>query len=72
MTKKQQHDLIAQCKKHILDGKIFDSSSGCDLFAVYDSGNDWTTLGAIPEPGTVAMIVLGALSIAGAVRFRLR
>ena len=62
---------------YIADGKIFDSTYTGEIWTVYDSQNDWTTLaytaGApVPEPGTIAMLVAGALGMAGVIRRRLR
>ena len=46
-------------------GRLFDSSLATDqhLDAVYDPGNNWTTLTAVPEPATPSLLALGGLAL---------
>ena len=62
---------------YIADDKIFDSTFTGDIWAAYDSENDWTTLitseqEAVPEPGTIALLAAGTLGMIGVIRKRIR
>lgn len=69
-------DAVSKLNGYIDNNKIYDSTLAPDtyLYAVYDSGNEWTTLdiGIIPEPGTIALISCALAAMAGVVRKKFR
>jgi hypothetical protein len=67
-------DCVGELEGYIGDGKLYDSSiyHAAYLEAYYDSANNWTSLRAVPEPGTIIMIGAGLAAAAGTIRRSMR
>ena len=56
-------DVATTLDGYIAAGTLFDSTlAGPGLDAIYDSGNNWTTL-VIPEPGTMLLLTAGGIVV---------